>query len=92
MTTSNGSSPAPSKDWADLPEWITVDDAATQSGYNPQHIRRLARAGMIGAEKKGRDWWIDRDKLRAYLETVQALGNSRFGPGGIERAKQAQHE
>jgi hypothetical protein len=47
---------------------------------------------MIGAEKKGRDWWIDRDKLRAYLETVQALGNSRFGPGGIERAKQAQHE
>ena len=80
---------APVKDWADLPEWITVDEAADQSGYNPQHIRRLARAGKIGAEKKGRDWWIDRDQFRAYLSTVEELGNSRFGPGGIERAQQA---
>lgn len=78
------SSPAPaSKDWADLPEWITVDEAADQSGYNPQHIRRLARAGKIGAEKKGRDWWIDRDKLRAYLEAVKALGSKKYDPQGL---------
>ena len=75
--------PAPSKDWADLPEWITVDEAAQASGYNPQHVRRLARDGSIGAKKKGRDWWIDRDVFRAYLATVEALGNKKYSPHGI---------
>ncbi len=80
---SSTSSPAPSKDWADLPEWITVDEAADQSGYNPQHIRRLARAGKIGAEKKGRDWWIDRDQFRAYLAAMGALGPTKYDPRGL---------
>ena len=59
----NGASPA-RKDWADLPEWVTTEEAAEISGYHPEHVRWLARRGKIGAEKKGRDWWIDRDKLR----------------------------
>lgn len=75
---SNGSSPAPAvKDWAQLPEWITVDEAAEQSGYHPEYVRRLARQGRIGAQKKGRDWWIDRDKFRAYLAIVAALGDKK---------------
>lgn len=74
---SNGSSPALVKDWAELPEWITVDEAAEQSGYHPEYVRRLARQGRIGAEKKGRDWWIDRDKFRAYLTIVTTLGDKK---------------
>ncbi len=73
---SNGTAPK-RKDWADLPEWITTDEAAEISGYHPEYVRYLAREGRIGAEKKGRDWWIDRDKLREYLATVQALGTKK---------------
>ena len=72
----NGTTPA-RKDWADLPEWITTDEAAEVSGYHPEYVRYLAREGRIGAEKKGRDWWIDRDKLREYLATVEALGTKK---------------
>lgn len=64
-------------DWASMPEWITVDEAAEQSGYHPEYVRFLARKGKIGAEKKGRDWWIDRDKFRAYLAIVTALGDKK---------------
>ena len=67
-------------EWADLPEWITVEEAAQQSGYHPEYVRRLARQGRIGASKKGRDWWVDRDVLRAYLEAMIALGSRRHDP------------
>jgi excisionase family DNA binding protein len=71
-----------------MPDWITTADAANLSGYDVQYIRFLARTGKIGAEKKGRDWWIDRDKLRAYLATVEALGTKKFDPrGAIPQAK-----
>ena len=49
----------PTKEWSNLPEWITTEEAAELSGYHPEYVRRLARRGKIGAEKKGRDWWID---------------------------------
>lgn len=71
------------KDWADLPEWITTEEAAAVSGFHPEYIRRLAKAGKIGAEKKGRDWWIDRDKLRSYLAAVEALGPKKYDPRGL---------
>lgn len=78
----------PPRDWADMPDWITVDEAAEASGYHPEYVRRLARQGRIGAEKKGRDWWIDRDKFRAYLAAAEALGTKKFDPrGAIPQAK-----
>jgi excisionase family DNA binding protein len=63
-----------------LPEWITTEEAARQSGYHPEYVRRLARQGKIGAAKKGRDWWVDREVFRAYLEAMNALGNRRHNP------------
>lgn len=67
----------PRKEWRDLPEWITTDEAADLSGYHPEYVRFLAREGRIGAEKKGRDWWINRDVLREYLATMEALGTKK---------------
>lgn len=72
----------PPRDWADMPDWITTTDAAELSGYDVQYVRELARAGKIGAEKKGRDWWIDRDKFRLYLVAVEELGTKKFDPRG----------
>jgi excisionase family DNA binding protein len=65
-----------------LPDWITTQEAAELSGFHPEYVRRLARQGKIGAEKKGRDWWIDRDVLHAYLQTVEDLGPQKFDPRG----------
>ena len=81
MLTKNNSK-HPGGDWADMPDWITTADAASASGYDVQYIRILARAGKIGAKKKGRDWWIDRDRLQAYLAVVEALGTKKFDPRG----------
>jgi excisionase family DNA binding protein len=75
-----------------MPDWIDVSEAAEKAGYHPDHLRRLIRQGKIGAKKRGTMWWIDKASLLEYMATVEELGNSRFGPGGIERAKQAQHE
>lgn len=82
------SSPAPVKDWADLPDWIDVSEAAEKAGYHPDHLRRLIRHGKIAAKKRGTMWWVDKASLLEYMATVKELGTSRFGPGGIERAKQ----
>lgn len=89
MARTNGGNPR-RKDWRDLPEWITTDEAAALSGYHPEHVRWLARGGKIGAEKKGRDWWINRDKLREYLATVEALGTRKYDPRGAPEL--AQHD
>ena len=70
-------------DWSCMPEWITSSEAAEVSGYDVQWIRRLARAGKIGAERKGRDWWIDRDKFQAYLAAMTELGSKRHDPRGL---------
>ena len=83
----NGSTPK-AIEWADLADYITADEAAKISGYNPQYIRRLARAGKIGAEKKGRDWWIDRVKLKAYLDAMQDLGPAKFDPRGHDGSEE----
>ena len=63
-----------------MPQWITTEEAAELSGYDVQYMRRLARQGKIGAEKKGRDWWIDRDVFKAYLDRMLASDDGRAGP------------
>jgi len=66
--------------WADLPEWITTQEAAKLSGYHIEYLRNLIRMGRVYAEKKGRDWWIDRDRFRAFVEDQKASGDPRHGP------------
>ena len=63
-----------------MPQWITTEEAVELSGYDVQYVRRLARQGKIGAEKKGRDWWIDRDVFKAYLDRMLASDDGRAGP------------
>lgn len=49
-----------------MEDWITTTEAAQLSGYDPEHVRRLARAGKIKARKWGRDWMIDGKSLLEY--------------------------
>jgi len=62
------------------PDWLSVDEAAKKSGYHPNYIRRLIRAGEIEAIKKGLMWWVDPDSLKAYIARMEAQDDQRTGP------------
>ncbi len=57
-----------------LGDWLTSKEAAALTGYNVQHVRRLARAGKVESKKWGRDWIINRQSILSYIET------EGFGP------------
>jgi excisionase family DNA binding protein len=59
---------------------VTAEAAAELTGYNIQHIRRLAYAGKLEATQVGRSWLIKVRSLEAYLSEVVAEGDGRFGP------------
>jgi excisionase family DNA binding protein len=61
----------------DSDKWLTVNEAAEQSGYNAEYIRELIRQGKIQAHKFSIVWMVDRESLSAYLQKVQALGDKR---------------
>lgn len=88
----NGNGTSRVIDWANMPEWITAEEAAELSGYHVNYIRRLMRAHKVNGRKAGLMWWVDRDSMRAYLEKVQELGTRRFGPGGMNKAEKHQGE
>jgi len=43
--------------------WISVHEAAAQTGLSESYVRRLARLRAIRAQRLGRDWQIDPDSL-----------------------------
>lgn len=61
----------------DNSEWLTVQEAAQLSGYNPEHITRLIRQKKIEAHKFSIVWQVNRESLLAYKEKVQQLGEKR---------------
>ncbi len=61
-------------------EWITTKEAADLTGYNQEYIRQMIRAGRIDAEKKGRDWWVDRHSIESHADRMNRLGASKHDP------------
>ena len=58
-------------------EWLTVNEAAKLSGYNPDYIRELIRQGKIKARKFSIVWMVDRKSLSAFLKKAQAMWEKR---------------
>ena len=63
-----------------MAEWLTVPEAATISGYHPDHLRELIRNDAIAAVKKGNSWWVDKASLLTYLESAKKSEDKRRGP------------
>ncbi|MBN1313141.1 MAG: helix-turn-helix domain-containing protein [Anaerolineae bacterium] len=59
---------------------VTAEAAADLTGYNIQHIRRLALAGKLEAIHVGRSWLIKIKSIETYLQEVVKAGDARFGP------------
>jgi len=68
-----------SKDF-DPTEWITTREAAELTGYSTARFRQLAIEGTILAQKRGRDWFLDKASVLAYVEEMQRLGTAKHSP------------
>lgn len=60
-------------------DWITTQEAVRLSGYNPDHLRRLIRAGEVKAQKFGILWQVDRLSLLAYVRKAEKTKDKRWG-------------
>ena len=61
-------------------EWLTTEQAAELSGYHPDHLRRLIRAGEIRAKKLSFLWLVHRQSLLDYMAQAEQSDDKRRGP------------
>jgi excisionase family DNA binding protein len=61
-------------------EWITTQEAADLTGYNLGYVRQIIWRGIIVAEKKGRDWWVDKASVGAYADAMKQFGPAKHNP------------
>ncbi len=54
--------------------WVSVNEAAQEFNYHPEHLRELIRAGKIKARKFATVWQIDRASLTAYIRQARKKG------------------
>jgi len=59
---------------------ISVQIAASYSGYSTQYLRRLLRNGKLEGVKIGQTWLIEKSALDFYIEQAQDATDQRFGP------------
>jgi excisionase family DNA binding protein len=55
----------------DLPDMLTVKQAADFLRLNFNTVKRLLGQGKLPGRKVGRQWFIDKDDLKRYLEQRQ---------------------
>lgn len=63
-----------------MPNLMLVEQAAKESQYHPDHIRYLARKGLIRGEKHGGIWLVDLDSLKEYESVMNAEGTQKHTP------------
>jgi excisionase family DNA binding protein len=59
---------------------ISVQVAASYSGYSTQYLRRLLRTGKLEGIKIGQLWLVDKGAFDFYIEQAQDATDQRFGP------------
>ena len=59
---------------------ISVQVAASYSGYSSQYLRRLLRNGKLEGTKIGQLWLVEKGAFDLYIEQAQDATDQRFGP------------
>jgi len=80
---SRGGNVVKSGTMAKLPEWasLTIEEAAAQSNYHPESLRRLCRQKKIVSVKVGQILLIKKASLDDYIEAHKTGPDAwRFGP------------
>jgi excisionase family DNA binding protein len=60
-------------------EYVTVAQAAQQSGLSAGHLERLLRQGRLAGIKPGHDWLVRPSAVAAYLKERRPPGRPRKG-------------
>ena len=55
-------------------DWMTLVEAASESGLTPDTLRHQVLNGRLAARKRGRDWLVSRAALWTYLENRAPSG------------------
>ncbi len=63
-----------------LEDLMTVEAAVETTGYNPQYLRRLLRAGRLEGVKVGQVWLIRIASMEAHIRLGNSSNDRRFGP------------
>ncbi len=71
-----------------MSEYLTLTEAAEESGLAPATLRVQINRGRLAAVKRGRDWLVDATALFNYLESRDSRGR-RSGPYSTAGRKQA---
>ncbi len=58
---------------------ISVQVAASYTGYSSQYLRRLLRSSRLEGAKIGQMWLVDKGALDVYLEQAKDSTDHRFG-------------
>jgi Fic family protein len=56
------------------PEILTLAEASKITEYSQEYLSLLARKGLLGAFKQGRNWFVPKPELKRYLASVRRLG------------------
>lgn len=69
----------------ELPDWeaLTIEEAASQTGYHPESLRRLCRGDnpTLVSVKVGQVILIKKESLDKYIEDSRRKSDAwRFGP------------
>ncbi len=59
---------------------LNLGEAALESGYSSDHLRRLARLGKLRAYRRGRRLYFRRADLPKKLRNVDGLRPGRYDP------------
>lgn len=62
-------------------QWITVAEAAEQSGYSIRTLQHLLQKGMIEGYKPGRDWLTTLDAVMEYKRNAKMGRPKKEEPG-----------
>ena len=65
-------------------DWMTLEEAAAESGLAPATLRRQVLNGRLAARKRGRDWLVSSAALWTYLENRAPSGR----PPGSRKGRQ----
>jgi Fic family protein len=52
------------------PEILTLAEASKITPYSQEYLSLLARKGVLGASKRGRNWVVSKQELDRYLDSV----------------------
>lgn len=66
----------------EMPEWasLSVQEAAEQTGYSREYLRRLIRYGKLEATRVGRVYLIKAESMNRYLAEMRESDDGRAGP------------